>query len=353
MQRPRRISHLLWCAPCLSVLECLLFGMNSGEKHRFRIPLARRPLRSLCWYGDELVDLAGGGTRFGMDGATVPAAINWAYPFDSVVISSDGTYRVIYQRLGTKGLLLRGNKSLREINRSYYHAHVYEYPLAIVNLPNSVVGLAHCPEGYNRLEFEEIESGQKLTLRSGESPDFFHSRLQVSPDGAYLLSAGWVWHPLDFIHLFSIHDAVKYPDHLDKPISMNLPDEFFEVNTATFQSDGQLLLTGRREDENTAVPYVALYGIKEGTVKWKCALESVPGTIMPVGQHHFVGFYEHPKLFEISTGKVIQSWPELNSGKQNSSIIWHQEQLPLLAMDPVGKRFAVADAEGITVIQLR
>ena len=141
--------------------------MNCGEKRRFRIPLPRgpaRPVRSLCWHGDELIDLAGGGTRFGMDGSSVPAVINWAYRFDSAIISYDGTYRIIYERLGTKGLVLRGNKCLREINRSFYQAHAYEYPVAILNLSDGAVGLAHCPEEYNRLEIEEIESGKKLTM---------------------------------------------------------------------------------------------------------------------------------------------------------------------------------------------
>lgn len=326
--------------------------MNCGEKRRLRISLTKGPVRSLCWSGDELVDLAGGGTRFGMDGNVVPAAINWAYRFDTAVISRDGDFRVIYEKLGTKGLVLRGNKCLREINRSFYHAHVYEYPVAIVNLPNGLVGLAHCPEGYNRLEIEEIESGDKLTLRPGESPDFFHSRLQVSPEGDYLLSAGWVWHPVDFVHVFSIRDALQSPDHLDKPIPLNLPDELFEVNAAAFQGDGQLLLVGKGEDEDSVAGHVAQFGVNDGTIKVKRSLESEPGTIMPVGQDHFVGFYEHPKLFEISTGKVVQRWSDLNSGKQNSSIIWHQEQLPSLALDPARKRFAVGGAEAITVIEL-
>src|SRR6266702_1999029 len=201
--------------------------------------------------------------------------------------------------------------------------HVYEYPIAILELPDGVVGLAHCPEGYNRLEIEEIESGDKLTLRPGESPDFFHSRLQVSPDGAYLLSAGWVWHPVDVIHVFSIHDALKCSEHLDKPIPLSLPDEIFEVNAATFQDNNVLLLVGKSESDESSASFVAQYQIKEEKVEQMCSLESVPGTIMAVGRDHFVGFYEHPKLFEISTGKVVRSWPELSSGKQNSSIIWH------------------------------
>jgi hypothetical protein len=326
--------------------------MSFGEKSRFRIALTSGPVRSLCWHADELVDFAGDGTRFGLDGSTKRASINWAYRFDNAVTSRDGNYRVICETLGTKGLVLRGNKRVREINRSLYHAHVYEYLIAILDLPDGVLGLAHCPEGYNRLEIEEIESGDNLALRPDESPDFFHSRLQVSPDGAYLLSAGWVWHPVDIIRVFSIHDALKCPEHLDKPIALNFPVEFFEVNAATFQDNTALLLVGKSESDESTPSFVAHYKIKEGVVEQMCALESAPGTIMAVGRDHFVVLYEHPKLFEISTGKVVQGWPELSSGKQNSSFIWHHELRPPLALNPARKRFAVANTNHITVIQL-
>jgi hypothetical protein len=34
--------------------------------------------------------------------------------------------------------------------------------------------------------------------------DFFHSRLAVSPDGRFLLSAGWVWHPLSLAEIYEL-----------------------------------------------------------------------------------------------------------------------------------------------------
>lgn len=323
------------------------------ETRRVKIPLARGPVRSLCWQNDDLVDWAGGGALFRLDGSSFQAGISWSYRFDAAVTSEDGKYSVIYERLGTKGLVLRENQCLREINRSFYHADIYEYPITLLNLPSGGVGLAHCPESYTRIEIDEIESGKRLTQRQrpGKPTDFFHSRLQVSPDGAYLVSAGWVWHPLDYVNLFSIHDALKDPEHLDNPISINLPDELFEIKAATFHGNDALLLVGRAEDDE-APTYVAEYRLKDGVLARVRALESIPGTIMSVGPDHFIGFYEHPKLFEISSGKVIQSWPELNSGKQISSI-WHpQTAPPPLALDAAGKRFAVAEPGGITVIQL-
>ena len=65
-----------------------------------------------------------------------------------------------------------------------------------------------------------------------------------------------------------------------------------------------------------------------------------------------VGFYEHPKLVEVATGKTAARWPEMETGSQNGSINSKLDEIPPFALDPANKRFAVADAEKITVIQL-
>jgi len=53
-------------------------------------------------------------------------------------------------RAGTKALLLEpGGKFIREVNRSYYHAEAYRYPLALFTLPDGRTGLVHCLEEYN------------------------------------------------------------------------------------------------------------------------------------------------------------------------------------------------------------
>ena len=60
--------------------------------------------------------------------------------------------------------------------------------------------------------------------------------------------------------------------------------------------------------------------------------------MMPVGTNFVVGFFGHPKLIEIATGKVLRSWPDLMSGDQKSSIIWHKNfhrQLPWIPQKDV------------------
>jgi hypothetical protein len=201
--------------------------------------------RALCWHGDELIDWAGI-IRYQLDGTSSGPEFIYAYPFDHAVSSASGEYAVLYQRLGTKGVILKGGEVVREINRSFYHAHVYEYPVALFTLPDGREVIAHCPDRYNVIEIEEVESGKRLTARSGDSDDFFHSRLQVSPDSRYLLSAGWVWHPWDTIQLFDIVQALEAPESLDRNLSGDLMKvDIGEIHTAAFNGP-DLIVFGAR-----------------------------------------------------------------------------------------------------------
>jgi hypothetical protein len=110
---------------------------------------------SLCWRGDDLIDWVGGGRALALDGTEQPASVGYAYRFDAATASRDGRFAVIYERLGTKGLVLKDGKILREIDRSFYHANAYEYPVALFHEPEGRLLLAHCPRGYNRIELED------------------------------------------------------------------------------------------------------------------------------------------------------------------------------------------------------
>jgi hypothetical protein len=325
--------------------------MSLKETQRFRIPCEEwQSPRSLLWSGDDLVDRVGG-TQFRLNGTIESGKACFGCPFDRAVSSKDGRYSVVYHALGTKGLILRDNKLVREVNRSFYHATTYEYPIALFELPDGRPVIAHCPQEYNKIEIEEIESGRTLTMREGKAADFFHSRLQVSPDGDHLLSAGWVWQPMDYVQLFPLKEVLKSPKLLDECAGIELPEEMWEANVAAFSGNDALLLVGGDGDES-GKSFLARYNLKQGKLDMKSALQEPTGTIMPLGEEYLIGFYKHPKLFEIYSGKVIERWPELDSGTQISSIIRGIEKLPPLAFDSDRKRFAVGDKKGITVIQL-
>jgi hypothetical protein len=91
--------------------------MAITERRRYRIE--RKHVRSLSWVGGEVLDHAAG-------------VAGWGLPFDGAVTSLSGTYAAAFTRLGTKGVILTAGKVMREINRSFYYAEAYLYPIPLV-----------------------------------------------------------------------------------------------------------------------------------------------------------------------------------------------------------------------------
>ena len=335
--------------------------MSVPESEQLFIPAQR--VRSLCWLGDELVDWVAGGTRYSLDGTRKERYVNYAYSFDGAVVSPTGRFAAIYTRLGTKGLVLDRGEVLREINRSFYHAHVHEYPIVLFQLPDGREVIAHCPEQFNRLEIDDLESGERLTkLDVHQTTGLFHSRLTVNPSTTKLASAGWVWQPLDWAVVYDIENALSNPAMLD-PGQSNYLRPWSAVSNLTFFTDHTLLVYSAKEiieeveddeyDRHSIIPDVlSMYDLSSGSLVLELEVEEHIGTMMSVGTEHVFGFYEYPKLVHIPTGTVVQRWPDIKSGTQLSSILWHKELPPPIALDPANRRFAVADEEGIRVIIL-
>ena len=312
----------------------------------------RNPPKSLCWSGDSLIDWVAGGIQYHLDGQTSDSRVLFAYRFDAAVMSPDGRYTVLYEKLGTKGLLLREGKILRELNRSFYHATAYEYPVALHTFPSGRTILAHCPDEYCRIELEDADTGQRLTQRKGESPDAFHSRLQFSRDGRYLLSAGWVWHPLDLVWIFDVERALEAPDSLDQLDQLNTGDWGCELFGAAFGENGTLFIhsdvpahDGAQDPES-----LGIYSLTERRMLATVPLEQSLGTFMAVGPY-LLNLLGHPSLIEPSTGRVLERWPELDTGRQGSSIIHHISRPPPIARDPAGRRIAVGTEKGIELLR--
>lgn len=79
------------------------------------------------------------------------------------------------------------------------------------------------------------------------------------------------------------------------------------------------------------------------------------GRMMPAGPDHVVSFYDHPKLIEVATGKVVQRWEDLDAGpeREQPSAMMTPPGEPLLAMDPARARFAIGRRDRITIIQMQ
>lgn len=350
--------------------------MRELERTRWEHPLLswRGPVRSLVWAGDDLVDWVGGGYRFHPDGSVSTDIVNYAYVFDRAVASPSGAYAVIYVDRGTKGLVLKARAQsakvgqlwestvLRQINRDFYCANAYDFPVALGTLPDGREVLIHCPESYTHLEIEEIESGRRLSVREPQQNDFFHSRLQIAPDGRHLLSAGWVWQPMDLLLVFDLEMALRDPATLDGRGVMDSHSYVAEVEFAAFDGNEHLLVMGSTEGEVFDEDPDALgpgqlgrWSLRDAGWETRSRLAQPAGILMPMATHA-LSFYEHPKLIEVATGQVVHRWTEFRTGRHRRSfgvqIAQGDDATPALALDPLRRRFAVADATGLTAIQL-
>lgn len=320
-------------------------------------------VQSLSWRGDELVDWVGGGRAFALDGTESRGRVNYAYRFDAAITSADGRYAVIFEKLGTKGLLLDHGQIVRELDRSFYCAEAYEYPLAFLSGSDGRLLLLHCPESYHRLEIEDVESGEVLTKAEGRKPaDFFHSRLSLSPQGKRLVSAGWIWHPWSQARVFDVTQALANPHHLDG-ISNLKPTPMFEVGSACWLDDDRVIAGGSASDENLDEQHapgvevlargLAVYNVASGVCERAFQIADPPGTMYAVDETRLLSLYDHPKLIDLTTGAIIQEWAHLRSGRQDNSIIGHLKDdaiPPPMAYDPICKRLAIANGDDVTVL---
>jgi hypothetical protein len=321
---------------------------TSHKKISLRKDGWRRPIETLCWKDDDLVDIKTT-TIFSLDGQIKDGGTHWRYRFDNAISFSDKQhYSVMFETFGTKGIVIEGVGMTREINRSFYLANVYEYPVTVFRYLDGRICLAHCPEEYNILEIEDFVTGERLTAKNRESHDFFHSRLEVSSDGNYLLSAGWVWHPVDMVEVYDLTD-ISNPKWFNLYHDENL--NLFEINSATFLDNKTVVLTGNEEEENQK--FIYSYDIEEEEVLTKANLPEIAGNLMTINENYVLGFYENPKLINIKTGKIEKKWEEIKSGKQNSSIKNHNDEFPTIAKDIVNKRVAVVDKDFIHVLEFR
>lgn len=312
------------------------------------------------------MDWVNGGSVYHLDGRREDSRVHWAYRFDGACATQDGSYAVIYQRLGTKALLIREGKLLREFNRSFYHAHVYEYPIWLWSAADGRTLLAHCPQDYCRLDIEDVETGVCLTQADRKPGDFFHSQLMVNSTGTRLLSAGWFWHPWSSVLFYDLAGSLRDPRILDRIDNSGTGKRSWaEEGTACWQTPDRVLLGATSEgsldrnggDETDAEPAlrangIALYDLATRLCLKSLVLDEPPGTMMPIGESHVVCFYHYPRLVSLESEKVVAQWEELDTGKRQCSILIDEINRPL-ALDPMKRRFAVAGERGITVIQLR
>jgi len=307
--------------------------------------LAVSGLRSLAWAGDDLVDWIGG-QRITLAGVVTKFGTGAYERFDAAV--GIGNVGVAFETLGTKGLIVQmddGLHHVREIDRSFYHAGDYAYPVCAFALPGGTGAIAHCPKSYDTLELETVE-GRPLTQRETASADVFHSRLSASHDGRWLLSNGWVWQPWNIACVYDVARALVDPAHLaGVGISLDLGAFEAEVDAATLSGD-RVIVSASAEQ-----PMLSVIELPSGKNLHCIALADYLGTrIIAWGPDHIVALDDEPRVVALADGAVIERWPVATGSWHQPSVNLQPPKPPYVAIDPRGPRFAVADGERIVVI---
>ena len=313
--------------------------------------------RSLHWYNGALMDWVSG-ILHKLDGEKQRIGYKMGYRFDAVRYSPDGVYAVIYERLGTKAVILKQGEILREISRSYYCAEAYEYPVEIIKLPEGYA-LIHCPDKYNQIEIELIESGRRITKMEGRHPgDCFHARFQTNPSNTYLLNAGWVWHPYGFLELHDVRKAIEDNNEFDNS-SFSLPIHD-EVGSAAFLDDDIFVVgtTGEGfidpnepEDPGLGANQIGLFSIAKNRFIKTCSVDRDFGVLIPMTVDYVLDLYEHPKVIDINTGSVLETFPDIESGKQRTAIVHHPELMPPVALALSERKIAVGTSTTIEILE--
>lgn len=325
--------------------------------------IAAKGVKTLVWVDGQLYDVAGGWRSIPLDGS--PGSMKfggYGGQFDAVTVSPKGDVVALMASTGTKALLLTPEgRIIREVDRSYYHADAYRYPLALWTLPDGRTALAHCPREYNQLELEVVTTGEPLTSGDRSPVDIFYSRLAVSPDGRYLLSAGWVWHPWECLAVYDLPAALSDPATLDSYRGVfdlrGLVQA--EVAGACFLGSDVVVSTSPEENEpespdDLAPNMLARWSPSTGGFVWRVRLDLPAGDVLPLGEN-ILALYRHPRLYDGTNGELITEWPDLDTGEAVGSIVWDNafSGPARVAVDQAGGRFAVTDGERVAVVDVR
>ena len=319
--------------------------------------ILNQTLQTVCWLDNKIVDWNRAGISYSLTGEfTQLNKYHFGYNFDKAISSPGGEYVFICQRLGTKGLLVKNGEILREINRSYYQADVYEYPAEFLFV-NDKMFLIHCPISYCQIDFEDVETGEIVTNIKGRKPsDFFHSRLEVSPNNKYLVSKGWFWHPLDLIFLFDIEECLKNPLLLDN--SHMDPQASVEISTASFIDDFHLLIGSHRDAElfddtlsaNLKPGQIAIWNLQNDRLSESINVESEFGNLMAINDKLAWDTYKFPKIINLETGKILDKDESIYSGEQKSSILFDIEKQPQIAFSKDRNHLAIRATNEIIIV---
>ena len=130
-------------------------------------------------------------------------------------VSRDGKLAAVANKRGIRGTVidLEAGAQVLALARDDYHSEHCDFSMAFVERDGRTL-LVHAPD-WNRLDVVDARTGELLTPRGPTSYtrdearpphylDYFHCRLDASPDGRWIADSGWVWHPVGIVATWSV-----------------------------------------------------------------------------------------------------------------------------------------------------
>lgn len=204
-------------------------------------------------------------------------------PTVTLRVSDDGRWAALLAERTPLGLVVdleRGGITMR-LSRGDYHVEHCGWPFAFVTRSHETVAV-HATE-WNRLDATELGSGRRRTGAAGEDPeadslDYFQAGLEVSANGRWIASSGWVWHPVGVTRVFDLArwlDVDPTEAHRGESVRMlwNHPDAW--DGPMCWLDDRRLLVWGvGHEDGGPGVDAGLVFDFPEGRVcGWVPGLE--------------------------------------------------------------------------------
>ncbi|MFI5533020.1 hypothetical protein ACIA8O_31230 [Kitasatospora sp. NPDC051853] len=314
-------------------------------------------VRSLHWDGDGLSDAVAGGRRWSVDGVERPSGIAYGPLFDRAVVSPSGRFRVLYAERGTKGLVLEDGLPLREFNRSYYEATSFDHPVAVGCTADGRELLAHCPERRDELRLVDLATGEQLTPGERKQSGLFHSRLSFSPDGRYLLSHACVWGPYGLVQVYDTAAVLADPSLLGGPgvLPLEMWDVADVISACWLDADRLVLATSRDStgddgEDQLGTERLGVWSMAGAGWLHRSRLPLAPGLLIPRGEQ-LVALCGHPRLLDAATGAVLAEWPGIEVPAKDRPFEGSLPT-PTAALSPDGSRLAVAQPDGIVLLDL-
>lgn len=134
--------------------------------------------------------------------------------------SRDGEFAAVLNDYGRHGQVidLRSGKTTLRLDGGDYHPETVPFSFTFAIWQGQSVVIHRT--AWNRLDISDastrglLSDRDRTSYRSGEQRpqhylDYFHGALYLSPDGAYILDDGWVWHPVGIPVVWSVDRSLS------------------------------------------------------------------------------------------------------------------------------------------------